>query len=332
MLRYTLRRLLSLIPALLGVSIVVFGVIRLLPGDPAQAMLSERATAEQAAALRERMGLNRPIHEQYGIWFGRVLRGDLGVSLTTNISVAQEIGRKLPATIELSFASLVIGTSLGVLLGVLAAIRRNSAADYGGMVVAVVGVSMPIFWLGLMAIYLFAVTLHWLPPSSRASEPVVVRTNFYLVDTLLAGDGAAFLDVLWHLIMPASVLATSTLAIMARQTRSAMLEVLGQDYVRTAWAKGLAERVVITRHALKNALMPVVTVAGLQVGSLLGGAILTETVFSWPGMGTLVVEAIRARDYPVVQGAILVLATVFVLVNLLVDLSYLWLDPRIKYS
>lgn len=332
MIRYAVRRVAILVPTLLGVSIVVFGVLRLLPGDPAQAMVTESASAEQVAAIRERLGLNRPLYEQYVLWLGQVLRGDLGLSIKTSIPVAEEIARKLPATIELSTAALLIGALFGVLLGVVAAIRRNSVADYGAMIVAVVGVSMPVFWLGLMAIYLFAVNLQWLPPSSRSTEPIVVRTNFYLLDTLLAGDLASFGDVLRHLLMPAAVLATGSLAIIARQTRSAMLEVLHQDYVRTAWAKGLHERAVITRHVLKNALMPVVTVMGLQVGTLLGGAILTETVFSWPGMGTLVVEAIRARDYPVVQGTVLMLAGLFVLVNLVVDLSYAWLDPRIKYA
>lgn len=332
MIRYAVRRIAILVPTLLGVSIVVFGILRLLPGDPAQAMVTESASAEQVAAIRERLGLNRPLYVQYVLWLGQVLRGDLGLSIRTSIPVAEEIARKLPATIELSAAALLIGGVFGVLLGVLAAIRRNSVADYGAMIVAVVGVSMPVFWLGLMAIYLFAVNLQWLPPSSRSTEPIVVRTNFYLLDTLLAGDLASFGDVLRHLLMPATVLATGSLAIIARQTRSAMLEVLHQDYVRTAWAKGLNEGAVISRHVLKNALMPVVTVVGLQVGTLLGGAILTETVFSWPGMGTLVVEAIRARDYPLVQGAILMLAGLFVVVNLMVDLSYAWLDPRIKYG
>ena len=332
MIRYAIRRFLALIPTLLGVSVVVFGIIRLIPGDPATAMLGERGTEAQIQALKQQMGLDRPIYEQYAIWFGNVLRGDLGTSLTTNIPVVDEIARKLPATIELSVVALIIAIALGLLLGVLAAIRRNSALDYGAMIVALVGVSMPVFWLGLMCIYLFAVNLHWLPPSSRSAESIDVRTNFYVVDTLLAGDFAALGDVLVHLLMPAFVLSTVSLAVIARQTRSAMLEVLGQDYVRTAWAKGLRESSVIARHVLKNALLPVITVVGLQVGLLLGGAILTETVFSWPGMGTLTVSAIQSRDYPVIQGSVLVLAGLFVLVNLLVDLSYAWLDPRIKYT
>ena len=332
MIRYAIRRVLALIPTLLGVSIVVFGIIRLIPGDPATAMLGERGTEAQIQALKQQMGLDRPIYEQYVIWFGNVLRGDLGTSLTTNIRVTDEIGRKLPATIELSVVALLIAIALGLLLGVLAAIRRNSALDYGAMIVALVGVSMPVFWLGLMCIYVFAVNLHWLPPSSRSAESIDVRTNFYTVDTLLAGNFAAFGDVLIHLLMPAFVLSTVSLAVIARQTRSAMLEVLGQDYVRTAWAKGLRESSVIARHVLKNALLPVITVVGLQIGLLLGGAILTETVFSWPGMGTLTVSAIQSRDYPVIQGSVLVLAGLFVIVNLLVDLSYAWLDPRIKYA
>ena len=332
MFRYAVRRVLALLPTLLGVSIVVFLMLRLIPGDPATAFLRENATQEAIDRINERLGVNRPIHEQYVDWLGKVVRLDLGESLHTRLPVAGELARKFPATAELAISAMLIATLLGLLLGVVSGMRRNTALDYGPMVLGLIGVSMPIFWLGLMAIYLFAVNLRVLPPSTRGPEPEEIRTGFYTVDYLLAGDVGGFLNALKFLLLPAFVLATVPLAVIARQTRSAMLEVLGQDYVRTAWAKGLRERLVISRHVLKNALLPVVTIVGLQVGILLSGAFLTETVFSWPGLATYVVEAINGRDYPIVQGTVLLFAVVFVFVNLIVDLSYAWLDPRIKYA
>lgn len=328
---YIARRVLALIPTLLGVSIVVFLFLRLIPGDPATAFLRENATAAQVAAFNERLGVNKPLPEQYVTYMANVLRGDLGTSLHSGLPVADEIKRKFPATAELGLAAMLIATTIGVALGIVAAIRRASVLDYGTTTVALIGVSMPIFWLGLMLIYLFAVNLHWLPPSTRGEPPERLITGFYSVDFLLSADVAGWVEALRHLLLPAAVLATVPLAVVARQTRSAMLEVLSQDFVRTAWSKGLRERAVVTRHVLKNALLPVVTVIGLQVGALLSGAVLTEAVFSWPGMGTYVVEAINGRDYPIVQGSILFLATIFVLINLLVDVSYAWLDPRIRY-
>lgn len=325
------RRLLALIPTLLGVSIIVFLFIRLIPGDPATAILRETATEAQVADLNERLGLNKPLPEQYAAYMSRVLRLDLGEGFFTRASVAEEIGRKFPATAELALGAMLIATLLGLLLGITAATRRGSILDYGTMTLGLVGVSMPIFWLGLMLIYAFAVNLQWLPPSTRGEPPAVLRTGFYTIDSVLSADPEGFLRALRHLALPSFVLATVPLAVVARQTRSAMLEVLGQDFVRTAWSKGLRERVVIARHVLKNAMLPVITVVGLQVGALLSGAVLTEAVFSWPGIGTYVLQAINQRDYPVVQSIVLVFAFIFVMVNLIVDVSYAWLDPRIKY-
>jgi len=332
MLRYIARRLIALVPTLLGVSFIVFLFLRLIPGDPGTAILRENATAEQVQAVNERLGLNRPFHEQYIDFLGRILRLELGDGFFTRIPVAEELGRKLPATAELAITAMLIATVAGLILGIVAATRRGSFFDYGTMTLGLVGVSMPIFWLGLMLIYLFAVDLQWLPPSTRGEQPDPVRTGFFLVDHLLNADLEGFLRSLRHIALPAFVLSTVPLAVIARQTRSAVLEVLGQEYVRTARSKGLRERLVLVRHVLKNAMLPVVTVVGLQVGALLSGAVLTETVFSWPGMGTYVLEAINARDYPVVQSVVLIFALVFVFVNLLVDLTYAWLDPRIRYS
>ena len=325
------RRLLALIPTLLGVSIIVFLFIRLIPGDPATAILRETATEAQVADLNERLGLNKPLPEQYAAYMSRVLRLDLGEGFFTRASVSEEFGRRFPATAALALGAMLIATLLGLLLGITAATRRGSILDYGTMTLGLVGVSMPIFWLGLMLIYAFAVNLQWLPPSTRGEPPAVLRTGFYTIDSVLSADPEGFLRALRHLALPSFVLATVPLAVVARQTRSAMLEVLGQDFVRTAWSKGLRERVVIARHVLKNAMLPVITVVGLQVGALLSGAVLTEAVFSWPGIGTYVLQAINQRDYPVVQSIVLVFAFIFVMVNLIVDVSYAWLDPRIKY-
>lgn len=332
MYRYIARRLLAVIPTLIGVTLVVFLFLRLIPGDPATAILRENATAEQVAALNERLGVNKPLHEQYLAYMSRLLRGDLGEGFFTRLPVAAELQRKFPATAELGLTAVFLATLLGIVLGIIAAIRRGSVFDYGTMMLSLVGVSMPIFWLGLMLIYLFAVDLRWLPPSTRGEPPETIRTGFYTIDYLLLGDVAGFAQSVKHLLLPALVLATVPLAVVARQTRSAMLEVVGQDFVRTAWAKGLRERVVVIRHVLRNAMLPVITIVGLQAGALLSGAVLTETVFSWPGLGTYVLEATIQRDYPVVQSIVLVFALIFVVVNLVVDLSYAWLDPRIHYG
>lgn len=334
MIQYIVRRLISMIPTLFGVSVVVFLFIHLIPGDPASAMLRENAPAEVAERIRESLGLNRPLYEQYAIYLGKVLRGDLGRSLVTNNPVTDDLANRLPATAELSILAILIATLVGIPAGIISAVRRNSIIDTASMFLSLTGVSMPIFWLGLMAIYLFAVELHWVPSGTRIGPDVQLTriTNFYLLDALLTGNFAALGDLLHHLILPSIVLATVPMAILARMTRSSMLEALNQDYVRTAHAKGLRARVVVVRHALKNALLPIITVIGLQVGGLLSGAILTETIFGWPGVGRWVYDSIQLRDYPVVQGVTLTIALIFVFVNLLVDLSYAFVDPRIHYQ
>ncbi|MGM8837523.1 ABC transporter permease [Thermus sp. 93170] len=332
---YIVRRLLGLVPVLFGITLLVFLFLQLIPGDPAQAILGERGTLEQLAALREKLGLNRPLYVQYLTFVRNVLTGDLGTSAVSTIPVAEELKRRWPATFELALAATLVAVVLGIPVGILAAVRKNSLLDTLSMSLSLVGVSMPVFWLGLLLVYLFAVNLHWLPTGGRLSTDLAVDfrpiTGFLLLDGLLALKPGVFLDALKHLVLPALTLGTIPLAILTRITRSAMLEVLSQDYVRTARAKGLAERQVILKHALKNALLPVVTIIGLQFGTLLGGAILTETIFSWPGIGSYIYEGILNRDYPVVQAGVLVVATAFVLVNLLVDLSYALLDPRIQY-
>jgi peptide/nickel transport system permease protein len=334
MTQYILRRLVSLIPVLLGVSIVVFALIRMIPGDPVIVMLGERARPEDVARVREELGFNRPIAIQYVEWIGRVVRGDLGTSIINRTEVMAELRTRLAATLELVFFGLIIGLVAGVLIGIISALKRNTWIDFTATVGALLGVSMPIYWLALIAIYALAVNRQIFPPSARLDATMSVdrTTGFMLIDTLLMGDVRLFTNALWHLILPATVLSTTVMPIIARLTRASMLEVLGQDYVRTAEAKGLRERTVVTRHALKNALLPIVTVVGLQLGGLLGGALLTETIFSWPGMGQWTYRAILSRDYPIVQGAVLVSATIYVVVNLLVDISYAYLDPRIRFQ
>ncbi len=336
MARYIARRLLNLIPVLLGITLLVFVFLHLIPGDPAVVMAGERATPDQVAALREQLGLNKPLPLQYLVFLGNLLRFNFGTSIITGVPIAEEIRIRWPATFELSVAAMLVAVILGIPAGVLAAVRKNSAVDNLTMSGSLLGVSLPVYWLGLLLVYLFAVNLHWLPPSGRLSidagfnfKPI---TGFYVLDALLQGNFRVLKDVLAHLVLPALTLGTIPLAILARITRSAMLEVLSQDYIRTARAKGLLERWVIFKHALKNALLPVVTIIGLQFGTLLGGAILTETIFSWPGIGSWIYEGILSRDYPVVQGGVVFVAVAFVLINLLVDLSYAFLDPRIQYQ
>lgn len=334
--RYIFRRLLNLIPVLLGISLLVFLFLHLIPGDPAVVLLGDRATPEQVEVLRERLGLNRPLPIQYLEFLGSLLRLDFGRSIFTGFPIIEEIKIRWPATFELSVAAMAIALIVGIPAGVIAAVKRNSIIDNLTMSGSLLGVSMPVYWLGLLLVYLFAVNLKWLPPSGRLGtdigfdfEPI---TGFYVLDTLLQGDLALFQDALAHLVLPAVTLSTIPLAIVARITRSTMLEVLGQDYIRTARAKGVLERWVIFKHALKNAMLPVVTIIGLEFGTLLGGAILTETIFAWPGIGKWIYEGILARDYPVVQGGVIFVATAFVLINLLVDISYAFLDPRIQHK
>ena len=330
---YTVRRLLSLIPVLIGISLLVFLFLHLIPGDPAVVLLGERASTEQVAALREKLGLNQPLYVQYFLFMRDLLRGDLGSSVFNLLPIRDQLATHWPATFELAIAAMLIAVLIGIPLGILAAVRKNSAADNFSTIFSLVGVSMPVFWLGLLLIYLFAVNLQWLPPSGRISVEsggaFKSITGFYVLDSII--QRRSFAEVVAHLILPALTLGTIPLAILTRITRGAMLEVLSQDYVRTARAKGLNERIVVWQHALKNALLPVVTIIGLQFGALLGGAILTETIFSWPGIGSWIYEGILNRDYPVVQGGVIFVALIFVIVNLLVDLSYALLDPRIQY-
>ncbi len=339
MFAYAARRILGLLPVLLGISLLVFSFVRLIPGDPAVVMLGERGTPAEIARVREQLGLNRPIAVQFAQFLGNTLRGDLGVSIFSRNPIAEELGRRWPATFELAVAAMIFAMLVGVPIGIMAALKRNSLLDNAAMTVALIGVSMPIFWLGILLIYLFAVNLHWLPPSGRLGielsdfgriqfQPI---TGFLVLDGLLRGRLDIALDALRHLILPGIALGTIPMAIIARMTRSALIEVLSQDYVRTARAKGLPARDVVLKHGFRNALLPVVTVAGLSFGTLLGGAVLTETIFSWPGIGAWIVEGIFQRDYPIVQGGVILVALIFVTVNLLVDLSYAFLDPRIQY-
>ncbi len=314
---------------------MVFAFLHLIPGDPAIVMAGQRANPETVAALREQLGLNKPLPVQYILFLGNLVRLNLGYSIISGASVIQEITTRWPATFELSVAAMSIAIALGIPAGVLAAVRKNTPIDNLTMSGSLIGVSMPVFWLGLLLIYLFAVNLQWLPPGLRLSQDAALTfkpiTGFYVLDALLQLNPKVLKDALAHLVLPALTLSTIPLAIITRITRSAMLEVLSQDYIRTARAKGVLERWVIFKHALKNALLPVVTIIGLQFGALLAGAILTETIFSWPGIGAWIYDGILNRDYPVVQGGIVFVAVAFVLINLLVDISYALLDPRIHY-
>ena len=334
MLFFICRRLLLLIPTLAGISILVFLMIHMVPGDPAQIILGERANAETLAALRADLGLDEPLHVQFGHFVSGLVQGDLGRSLRTHEKISTELFRRFPATFELTLISMAIAIVCGGIAGVMAAARHGGFVDYLCMVGATAGISLPVFWLGLMLILLFAVQLPAFPVSGRISTHVYIPsvTHFYLVDALVAGDWTAFGDALRHICLPALTLSTIPMAVIARMTRASLLETMGQDYVRTAWAKGLNERAVILRHALRNAAIPTLTVIALQFGFLLGGAIITETIFSWPGVGRWVFVAVQARDFRAVQGGVLLLATVFVLVNTLADLLYAWLDPRIRYD
>ena len=332
--RYAVRRSLTIVPVLLGVSILVFSFIHLIPGDPALTMLGERATPEKVAEVRARLGLDRPIWQQYVLYVGHALRGDLGVSIVRGDPVAGDLLRRFPATVELAVAAIVVAIALGIPIGVASAVYRNSPLDSLARLGALTGVSMPIFWLGLVLAWFFGVQLRILPTGFRLASGTafVPWTNFVILDALLQGDWTSLADALRHLVLPALALATIPLAVIARMTRASLLEVLSREYIRTAEAKGLSRRAVILRHALRNALLPVLTVVGLQVGRLLAGAILTETIFSWPGIGLWVYESIESRDYAIVQGVSLFIAVIVVGVNLVTDVLYAAVDPRIKYE
>ncbi|MBO1512405.1 ABC transporter permease [Metabacillus bambusae] len=333
MLAYSVRRVFSLIPVLFGMTLVVFAIIHAIPGDPAQVILGQKATKEAIATLTSELGLDRPWHIQYVDYMKGLFSGDLGTSLRTRGPINEEIWPYLAATIELTVVAMIIAIFIGVNAGIISAWFTNSWFDYLAMILALVGVSMPIFWLGLMEQWAFSIELGWLPSTGREDvrNPITALTNLYLIDTLLQGRIDQFGQVIQHLILPSFALATIPMAIIARMTRSTMLEVMKSDYIRTARAKGVRMFWVVYKHSLKNAIIPVLTVIGLQTGLLLGGAILTETIFGWPGIGRYLYDAIGYRDYPVIQSGILVIATIFVVINLIIDLLYAVVDPRIKY-
>ena len=333
MFAFFLKRLATLIPTVIGITLVAFGLIRLIPGDPIEVMMGERRLDPEAhAALVHRMGLDQPLPVQYWDYISKLAHGDLGQSLVSREPVSKEFAVLFPATVELALSALLIAVTLGLLLGMLAALKRGTLLDQGVMGVATVGYSMPVFWWGLILIMFFSVNLGWTPVSGRISiEYDVTRvTGFLLIDAWLSGEEGAFASAVSHLLLPAMVLGTSTLAVVARMTRSSMLEVLREDYIRTARAKGLNPSRVVVVHALRNALIPVLTVVGMQTGSLLAGAVLTETIFSWPGIGKWLIDSIARRDYPVVQAGILISAATFIGVNLVVDLLYSVVNPRIR--
>ncbi len=323
-----------LIPVLIGVSLIVFVLLRVAAPDPAPVVLGQHATAESMEEWRDANGLNDSVVKQYFDFITGAVQGDFGESYYTKTPVIDEIGSRFPATIEIAIFAIIVASVFGILVGVIAAVKKNSIIDNASMVLSLVGVSIPIFWLGILLIILFTKVLGWLPASGRIDVTFSVNdvTGLYLIDTLIGGDFEAFKNALWHLILPGMTLALYTLAIISRMTRSSMLDTLGQDYIRTARSKGLGEGKVIIRHGLRNALMPIVTVIGLQFGSLLGGAVLTETVFAWPGIGSYTVECINKSDFPVIQAVVLIIATIFVVMNLIVDIIYAFLDPRIKYG
>ena len=332
--RFVLTRLGLVVPTFIGMTLLAFFLIRLVPGDPIETLAGERGIdPARHAALMKDYGMDRPLLVQYGLYLGRLLHGDLGKSMITQTPVVKEFIALFPATIELAVCAILFALVIGIPAGMLAAVKRNSALDHGVMLGSLTGYSMPIFWWGLLLILLFSVQLGLTPVSGRISVQHYIEptTGFLLIDSLLSGDKGAFTSTLQHLILPTIVLGTNPLAVVARMTRSAMLEVLGEDYIRTARAKGLPPLRVVGIHALRNALIPVVTVIGLQVGVLFTGAILTETIFSWPGVGKWLIEAINRRDYPVLQGGMLLLGGIVMMVNLLVDVTYGIINPRIRH-
>ena len=334
MLRYVVRRLLLLVPILLGVSVLVFFWIRLLPGSPAESLLGERATPELVAAYKERYGLDEPIYQQYWKYLKTTSELDFGVSVASHRKITDEIKDRFPATVELAVGAMLFATLIGIPLGFLAAKKYGGVVDHASLFVSLIGISIPVFFLAIILKYIFAVRLGWLPSVGRVDVTIEAEhpTNFYILDAILTRDWATLWDAIKHLILPAIALGSIPLAILARITRASVLDVQNEDYVRTARAKGLAPMTVDRRHVLRNAMLPISTILGLQVGLLLSGAVLTETVFAWPGMGSWLRDAIFNRDYPALQGGILFLAFVFVIVNLLVDVSYAFINPRIRYS
>lgn len=334
MARYLLKRIGLAIPTAFGVLLVIFLLMRAIPGDPARMILGERASPEALADLREKMGLNDPLYVQFGRFVSEIARGDFGDSIQSRQPVEKELLARFPATVELAIFAMIVASVVGILAGVVSAVWRNSIFDWGTMAVALIGVSMPIFWLGLVMMLFFSVNLQWFPAGGRLDTKLTWDgvTQLVVLESFFTGRWTLFKDAFHHLVLPGLALASIPLSIIARITRSSMLEVLGLDYIRTARAKGLNWGRVNFRHALKNALLPVVTIIGLQVGLLLGGAVLTETIFSWPGIGRYIVMAIGSRDYPVVQGGVAMVTLVMIAVNLLVDVLYTLIDPRIRYQ
>ncbi|AWK40282.1 dipeptide ABC transporter permease DppB [Photorhabdus laumondii subsp. laumondii] len=338
MLQFILRRLGLVIPTFIGITLLTFAFVHMIPGDPVTIMAGERGiSAERYAQLMAEMGLDKPLWQQYFHYVSNVLHGDLGISMKSRISVWEEFVPRFQATLELGICAMLFAISVGIPVGVLAAVKRGSVFDHTAIGLSLTGYSMPIFWWGIMLIMLVSVQLDLTPVSGRISDSVFLDdsyplTGFMLIDTLFWGEAGDFKDAVMHIILPAVVLGTIPLAVIVRMTRSSMLEVLGEDYIRTARAKGLSRMRVIVVHALRNALLPVVTVIGLQVGMMLAGAILTETIFSWPGLGRWLIDALQRRDYPVVQGGVLLVAIMIILVNLIVDLLYGVVNPRIRHK
>lgn len=335
-LRFLLVRAVSLVPVLIGITLATFLLTRVVPGDPARVLVGEGASAEAVTAMREQLGLNRPLPVQYVTYMRNLLQGDLGTSIRTTRPIATELSTRFAATAELAIAALLLTILVGVPLGIVAALNRGRVIDEISRVVALVGVSVPIFWLGLLLIILFYMNLGAVPaPTGRASDAtlnLVGPTGLLVLDTLMKGEWRATLDALWHLLLPAITLASWSTAIVMRITRASVLDVLHQDYVRTARAKGTAEGIVVRKHVLRNALLPMITILGLEFGNMLGGAVLTETVFNWPGMGLYAVNGIYSLDFAAVQGFTLVTALIFVTINALVDAAYALIDPRVQYS
>ncbi|QSI85424.1 dipeptide ABC transporter permease DppB [Erwinia amylovora] len=338
MLQFILRRLGLVIPTFIGITLLTFAFVHMIPGDPVMIMVGERGiSAERHAELMAQLGLDKPLWQQYITYINGVMHGDLGLSLKSRVPVWDEFVPRFKATLELGICAMLFAIAVGIPAGVLAAVKRGSIFDHTVVGISLTGYSMPIFWWGMMLIMLVSVQLNLTPVSGRIADTVFLDdsqplTGFMLIDTLIWGEPGDFNDAVMHMILPASVLGTIPLAVIVRMTRSAMLEVLGEDYIRTARAKGLTPMRVIVVHALRNAMLPVVTVIGLQVGTLLAGAILTETIFSWPGLGRWLIDALQRRDYPVVQGGVLMVATLIILVNLLVDLLYGVVNPRIRHK
>jgi peptide/nickel transport system permease protein len=335
MLRFLIRRTLLLLFVVWGISLVTFVLSRLVPSDPARLIAGPRAGPEAVAVVRHDYGLDRPVPEQYLRYVGGLLSGDLGRSFSSKRPVADDLRAFLPATIELGAAALLLALLVGIPVGIIAAVRRNSGADYAGRGLAILGLSLPPFWIGLLAQLVFYSGLTLLPVGGRLSQDIAAPpaiSGMYTLDSLLAGQGGTFVDALRHLLLPAVVLSFGTMAVFVRLVRATLLEVLAQDYVRTARAKGLAERGVVLGHALRNAILPVITIGALQLGLLLSGVLLIESIFSWPGIGRYTAQAIVSSDYNGIMGVTIVLAVIYLLINTVVDLLYVWLDPRIKYS